>query len=130
MGIQKCSDLAKRSYKCAQTLFFITILASFFASILAAGELGEKLFEEWNKVITTILAALPGTAILINNSLRYEEKTKWFWKKVRISEKFLRKLRDSSSPDVEEISLQFSERMEELENEWPAMDSPAKQPKK
>ena len=88
------------------------------------------IINEYNKVVTAILALLPGTAILINNSLRYEEKTKWFWKKVRISEKLLRRLRDSSNPNIEEISSQFSEKMEELESEWPAMDSPAKQPKK
>lgn len=128
-AIHSSSALAKRTYFWAQLLFFITIISSFFASILAAGELGAQLFPNYNKLVTAVLAALPGTAILINNSLRYEEKTKWFWKKTRVAEKFLRQLRDSIDPDVERISIQFSEKMEELESEWPAMDSPVKQPK-
>ena len=94
----------------------------FFASIFAANEV--------DKLVSAILAAIPGASILINNSLRYEERTKWFWKKVRITEKLLRKIRDSDSSGCEEISDLYSEKMEELELEWPAMDSPAKQPKK
>jgi len=110
--------------------FLLTILASFFASVLAAGDLGVNLFGDYHKAVTAILAALPGTALLINNSFRFEERTKWFWKKVRVSEKLLRKLRDSSNPDLEAISSTFSEKMEELESDWPAMDSPVQQPKK
>lgn len=129
-AIKECSKLAKRSYLLAQTVFLVAILASFFASILAAGNLGEQLFGNYHKAITAILAVLPGTALLINNSFRFEERTKWFWRKARISEKFLRKLRDSSNPITEEISSTFSEKMEELENEWPTMDSPIQQPRK
>ena len=121
--IKSCSRFARRSYIWAQLFFLIAILSSFFASILAAGKADMP-------YLTALLAALPGTALLINNSFRFEERTKWFWKKVRISEKFFRKLRDSASPDIEEISATYSEKMEELETEWPAMDSPPQQPKK
>ncbi|GHC13648.1 hypothetical protein [Cerasicoccus arenae] len=130
-SINDCSRFAKRSYFWAQVLFLITILASFFASILAAGDLGKNLLgEECQKAVTALLAALPGTALLINNSFRFEERTKWFWKKVRVCEKLLRELRDSNNTDLEAVSSTYSEKMEELELEWPAMDSPAQQPKK
>ena len=128
--ISSCEKLAARSYVFAQLVFCSSVLGSFFATVFVSGELGAQYFDNHEKLITAILAALPATMILLNNSFRFEERTSWFWRKVRISQRYLRLIRDSKNPDLESISTEYSKKMEELESEWPAMAGSSAQPKK
>ncbi|WPK02941.1 hypothetical protein R6U79_12055 [Pseudomonas putida] len=121
---------ARRNYFLAHSIFIISVFGSFTASILASGELGKAfLGEQWNQVTTAFLAALPGLMLLLNNTLRFEERAKWQWRKVRLAERYYRQVRDTGQ-GVSELSMRFSEESEKLESEWPAFGSSPVQPSK
>ncbi len=122
-SIKNSSKWARRNYIYAHVIFILSVLGSFTASIFATTD-----FEY--KSITAILAALPGLMLLINNTLRFEERTKWFWRKARMSESYYRKLRDANNPKTDALSSKYSEESEKLEMEWPAFGSSPGQPKK
>jgi hypothetical protein len=58
--------------------------------------------------------------LVVNSTLRFEDRTKWFWKKARMTERYLRQLRDAEAPNRPQLSASFSEEAEKLEGEWPA----------
>lgn len=70
--LKQCAKWSRRNYTYAHVVFFLSILGSFAASVLAAAEYQAK-------DITAALAALPGLVLIINTTLRFEERTKWFW---------------------------------------------------
>lgn len=133
--VSDCSKLAKRHYLYAQFAFAISVLASFLSSILTG--IGTKdlsilvaVNEITVKAILTVLTAVPATVLLVNNTIRFEERTKWFWNKTRKTEKLLRELKYSPATDAARISTAFSTLSEELENQWPALGTSPAQPKK
>lgn len=118
--IEDCQRWARRNYIFAHTVFVVSVLGSFIAAVLASGELGKEwLGDSGNKAATAILAALPGLMLLLNNTLRFEDRTKWFWRKVR-----------DTGEGVSELSKSFSEESEKLEAEWLALGSSPGQPSK
>lgn len=128
--IRDCQRWARRNYILAHVVFVVSVLGSFIASILASGGLGGEWFEEpGSKVVTAILAALPGLMLLLNNTLRFEDRAKWFWRKIRLAERFYRQIRDLEK-DVSDLSKRFSEESEKLEADWPAFGSSPGQPVK
>ncbi len=133
--VSDCSKLAKRHYLYAQLAFAISVLASFLSSILTGigtADLSKLVGanELIVKAILTLLTAVPATVLLVNNTIRFEERTKWFWNKTRKTEKLLRELKYSANTDVTRISTAFSSLSEELENQWPALGASPAQPKK
>lgn len=109
--IKDNAQWAKRNYWYANSVFFLSILSSFFSSIAVALYPDSK--------ITIFAAALPGTILVVNNIFRFEERTKWFWKKVRLAELYYRIIRDSEQYNLTELSAKYSEEVLLLENEWP-----------
>lgn len=132
--IQHCTKWAKANYNWAQAIFILSVLSSFFAAILVG--VGPKVWtalhisETAGQIALAALTGMPASLLLINNTLRFEDKAKWSWKKCRKSERLYRRLRDESAVDVASISDEFSRISEELENEWPAFGSSPSQPKK
>jgi hypothetical protein len=129
-----CSKWARHNYNWAQVVFVLSVLSSFVAAILVG--VGPKdwtavgLSETGGRILLAVLTGLPASFLLINNTLRFEERAKWCWKKCRKCENLLRKLRDDPSSDIPAISAEFSTVSEELENEWPAFGATPSQPKK
>jgi len=122
---------ARRNYVYAHAIFVMSVLGSFLASVLAAGDLGKMLLgDSGNKIATALLAAIPAFMLLVNNTLRFEERTKWFWRKVRLAERYYRKLRDHAELDVGSLSDSYSSEAEALEMEWPAFGASPGQPTK
>jgi hypothetical protein len=132
--IDHCQVWARRNYNYAHLLFGVTVMSSFVAAILTGSNakdwssigLGETGF----RILLTALTALPAALLLINNTLRFEERSKWFWRKCRKLQRLLRMMRDSANPNSENVSVIFSDISEDLENEWPAFGSSPSQPKK
>ncbi|MCW5580715.1 MAG: hypothetical protein KIS72_05200 [Luteimonas sp.] len=120
--VRESTRLAKRNYVYAHATFLLSVGGSFVASILAASDYGNA------KVIAAV-AALPGLALLVNNTLRFEERTKWLWRKARMAEKYLRKLRHANDPALDAMSSEYDIEAEKLESEWPAFGSSPAQPK-
>ncbi|WP_421319939.1 hypothetical protein [Aeromonas veronii] len=121
--IKDCSKWARRNYLCAHIVFILSVLGSFAASVLAATDYK-------NGAVTAAFAALPGLMLLINNTLRFEERTKWFWRKLRLTENYYRRTRDADDPKTETLSSKYSDESEKLEMDWPAFGSSPGQPKK
>ena len=128
--IEFCTKWARRNYWWAHLVFAISVLASFLSTVLVAGDLPEELFRKpWDRVIAATLAALPAVMLLVNNTLRFEERTKWFWKKTPAAERFLRRLGGVVDTERTKLSEEYSAFAEALENEWPAFGSSPAQPK-
>ena len=132
--IENCQVWARRNYCYAHLVFGFTVMASFCSAILVGSDakdwpeiwLGERGF----RILLTTLTALPAALLLINNTLRFEERSKWFWRKCRKLQRLLRRIRDSKNPDPAEIGEELSILSEEMESEWPAFGSSPSQPKK
>ena len=122
-AIEECSALAKRNYVYAHLVFIVSVVGSFGATVLVASGLEYKL-------AAAIMAALPGLALLVNNTLRFEERTRWFWRKARMAEGYHRAIRDAGDPQAGPLSRQYSEVCRQLEAEWPAFGSVPGQPTK
>ena len=117
-----CARLARRNYVWAHLVFAVAVIASFAASILAASQAASP-------ALVAAVAALPALALMVNNTLRFEERTRWLWRKARMAEKYLRRLRDARDPLRDALSAEFSSEAEQLESEWPAFGSSPVQPK-
>lgn len=129
--IEDCTRWARRNYVYAHAVFVTSVLGSFAASVLASGELGKAwLGDDGNRVATAVFAALPGVMLLLNNALRFEERTRWFWRKVRLAERYYRQLRDRTDPTTSSLSKAYGEDCEKLEAEWPAFGATPGQPAK
>lgn len=121
--IKESKRLAKWNFAYAHIVFALSVLGSFIATVLASNSYQYP-------AVTAICAALPGLMLLINNTLRFEERTKWFWRKARMAEGYFRKLRDRVDPKTDALSSQYSEESEKLEADWPAFGSSPGQPQK
>jgi len=132
--VDHCTRWARTNYNWAQIIFILSVLSSFFAAILVG--VGAKdwtalgLSETGGRIALAMLTGMPASLLLINNTMRFEDKAKWCWKKCRKAERLFRRLRDEPAPDVATISAEFSSISEELENEWPAFGASPSQPKK
>lgn len=129
-----CQKWARRNYNYAHLVFGLTVMGSFISAILVGINTKDwsaiGLSETGGRILLTALTAMPATLLLINNTLRFEERSKWFWRKCRRIQRYLRELRDSPQPIAAEISKRLSDISEELEAEWPAFGSSPSQPKK
>jgi hypothetical protein len=129
--ISEGTKWARRNYVYAHAVFVLSVLSSFLASVMAAGDLGKMVLgPDGNQVATALLAAIPAFMLLINNTLRFEERTKWFWRKVRLAERHYRKLRDHPESNIASLSDSYSAEAESLELEWPAFGASPGQPTK
>lgn len=132
--VDHCEKWARRNYNYAHLVFGFIVMASFISAILVGINTNDwtaiGLTETGGRILLTALTAMPAALLLINNTLRFEERSKWFWRKCRKIQRLLRVLRDSAQPSPEEVSRSLSDISEELEAEWPAFGSSPSQPKK
>ena len=132
--VDHCTKWAKSNYNWAQVIFILSVLSSFLAAILVG--VGAKdwsalgIGETGGRIALALLTGMPASLLLINTTMRFEDKAKWCWKKCRKSEMLFRRLRDDPATDVAQVSKEFSTMSEELESEWPAFGASPSQPKK
>jgi hypothetical protein len=121
--IAECRRLAQRNYIAAYFIFASALTATALATFVSASELPP--------VFRAFVTALPGLLILAHNTLRFQQKARWYWMKVRGLEALLNKLQLEGA-SVPEVSKEFSELNLLLENDWPAFEplptEPPKQP--
>ena len=100
---------------CAQLFIWLTILASFLTAILAAAD-------EAPAWLIAILAAVPGTAIVVEKSFSFSKRARWHWEMVAALEELQRKLKYQNS-SVKEIARQLSSYRSLMEISFPALNT-------
>jgi hypothetical protein len=74
---------AKHNFNWAQIIFALSVLSSFTAALLVG--VGAKdwtaigLSELQGRILLAALTGMPASFLLINNTMRFVERAKWFW---------------------------------------------------
>lgn len=101
----------KRNFLLAQLFMWISILASFFSAIaIASGKV------DW--LVTTILAAMPGTAMVIERSFSFAKRTRWNWEMIVGLEALHNRL-VFEGVSIEEVSREYSLFRKSMEAKYP-----------
>lgn len=107
---RQCERKGKQNYVALYVLYLLSILASAVATILVAiGKSGPML---------AAITALPGIAIVANNSLKLQERSAWQYEKALRVTSLFRQLRDGRSPrDV--VSTKLDNLEKDMGKTWP-----------
>jgi hypothetical protein len=106
-------------FVCAHIQFWIAILASFAAGILAAIDLPDK----WGyKVLKIAVPAVPGFIILTEKTFNFVRRSSWHALYVVRLTALHRAMRDLGAP-VADVSRSLCELEEEMENRWPQLSA-------
>jgi hypothetical protein len=81
--------------------YVLTILAA-FASIAASLVLSLKFGPEW---LSAVLAAVPAGALIVQNAVNFEDRSRWQWDKSYRTKDLLFQLRDGR--DRKEIRVEY-----------------------
>ena len=122
--IDGCRRLARQNYYAAYTLFVLALVATVAATFISASE-----SPPWLRAFVT---AIPGIVVLIHGTLKFQQKSRWYWNRVRKFEALVRKVRFEGG-DLAEVSREFSSISQKLEDDWPTFEplpvQPASPPK-
>lgn len=113
--IKGCAKRNRRNYYTAFGLLILAVLASAGTAIAVA-------IDQMPKSLVAALAAAPGIFILINTTFRFEERSRWYWRKRTRLEVLLRRYNFESMPAAE-VSRCWNEIDEEMFHEWPGFGS-------
>jgi|SRR6266853_1237889 len=109
----------KRNYIFAYTLYCAAGLSSAIATIWTAALAASKTSPNlW----TAILAAVPGLAVVLNETLKPEQKGRWCYEKRVAVNAMLRSSKYAGKPDSE-IVVEWNELEIKMEQEWPRFGS-------
>jgi len=116
----------KRNYLFAYTLYGAAGLSSGIATIWTAALAASKTSPNlW----TAILAAVPALAVVLNETLKPEQKGRWCYEKRAALEAMLRASRYAGSPDAG-IVVEWNALEIKMEQEWPRFGSAPSKPTK
>jgi hypothetical protein len=123
-GLEYAAMWARRNYFYAHLTFGLVVIASFGSAVIIATDLSVQY-----KWIPTLVAALPGVAVLINSTLKFEQRALWFYRRKVKCESLLYALRFEDVPEAE-ISKRWSEFCVKSEDDWPGFGELPGQPSK
>jgi len=101
----------KGNFLLAQSFTWIAILASFASAIIVASG-------ECSKFWGTLLAALPGTTMVIEKSFSFAKRTRWNWEMIVGLEELHNQLMFEDIP-VEQVSKSLSGFRKTMEAKYP-----------
>lgn len=113
--ITSCAKRNRRNYFTAFALLILSVFSSAATAIAVA-------IDELPKSFVSALAATPGIFILINSTFRFEERSRWYWKKRNRLEILLRRHKFEGLPEAK-VSERWNEIDEEMFHEWPGFGS-------
>lgn len=114
--IKRTARWGRRNFVFAHIVFFTAIISSFVASIMIMGnDINSRIW----LYITAGISALSGTVLTIGSTFRFDERARWFWNKNRLLQSYYRRLRYDENCDVVALTNEYSQKMEEMEKEWP-----------
>lgn len=112
--IQGCRRLARRNYKAAYLLYSAALISSVAATALSFTDTGSPL-------LRGCLSAFPGIAVLVNGSLKLQQKSRWYWDRIRRLQTLERQLKFEGKA-APEVSAAFSLINVEMERTWPTLE--------
>lgn len=101
---------ARFNHHCAFWVLALSIGASFAAAVLVAIEV--------NRYAVVAVSALPGTMLVLNSTLRFDQKAQWHARKAYLIDAILRAVRFEELP-VAEASRRLSEVQQQAESTYP-----------
>lgn len=113
--IKGCAKRNRRNYFAAFALLVLSVLASAATAIAVA-------IDELPKSLIAALAASPGIFILINSTFRFEERSRWYWRK-RTRLEVLCRRHKFEAMSAADVSRCWNEIDEEMFHEWPGFGS-------
>ena len=102
----------RRNFSVAATLFFIAVVSSGVAAVLAS--LGEATVP---RVVTAVVAALPALIISLNSTLRFDHRHRWHMEREVALKGLLSRLRWEGAPESE-ISSEYRAMDQRLKEQW------------
>lgn len=108
--IARSRKLARRNYLAAYVLFVISIGATVVAALVSASDA--------DPAVRAALTTIPGAAVLINSTLKLQEKARWYWRRVKRIEAFVRRSKLANA-SVESLSEEYSAFTLQMEDVWP-----------
>jgi alpha-beta hydrolase superfamily lysophospholipase len=117
--IDGCRRLARKNYYAAYALFVLALGGTVAATFISASD-----SRPWIRALVT---AVPGFVVLIHGTLKFQQKSRWYWNRVRKFEALVRKAKFEGVGLVE-LSREFSSSSQKLEEEWPTFEPLPTQP--
>ncbi|MCE4073569.1 MULTISPECIES: hypothetical protein [Pseudomonas] len=109
--VKGCAKRNRRNYYAAFFLLAASVLFSVGTAIAVA-------VDSLPKAVVASLASIPGVFILINTTFRFEERSRWYWRKRTKLESILRRLKFEGL-EVAEASKLWNQIDESMFEEWP-----------
>lgn len=105
---------ARRNYWAAYSVYVAALLATVGATFVTASEY----FEPLERAFVT---ALPGLIVLVSSTLQFQQKSHWYWMRVRRFEALANKALFEGAK-LEDISREFGELKIRMEDDWPGFE--------
>ncbi len=106
---------ARLDFSLAQLFLWLAILASFVSAALAAADTIPKLW-------LALLAAIPGTVIVVDKSFSFAKRARWHWEMSSRLERLLLKLQFEGK-SVAEVAAEYGDLRVEMEDKFPGMSA-------
>lgn len=113
--INSCAKRNRRNYYTAFGLLVLAVIASAATAIAVA-------MDEMPKALVAALAATPGIFVLVNTTFRFEERSRWYWRKRTRLEVLCRRYRYEGMSEAN-VSQAWNKIDEDMFNEWPGFGS-------
>ena len=115
---------ARRNYLYAHLTFGLIVIASFGSAVIVATDIPAQY-----KWIPSLIATLPGIAVLVNSTLKFEQRARWFYRQEVQCQRLLYALQFENAQEAE-ISKSWSESCLKYEEDWPGFGEIPGQPGK
>ncbi|WP_152971620.1 hypothetical protein [Xanthomonas arboricola] len=111
--IRGCAKRNRRNYYAASFLLTMAVGTSALTAIAVA-------LDQMPKSVIAALASLPGIFVLVNTTFRFEERSRWYWRKRTRLEVVCRQHKFQGL-SKEDASKKWNEIDEEMFGEWPGL---------
>jgi hypothetical protein len=102
---------ARNNYYLAYACFVVALLTTGLGVIF-------NTIDASNAFLRGLFTAIPGVVVTFGSTLKFQEKSRWYWHRIRCLEAMVRRLKFGDEDPVP-ISREFSELNLKLEESWP-----------
>ena len=117
-SIDAARRYARRNYFFGYIVATVTVVSSIAAGLTVS-------FADVPREVTAALAALPAAMVASATVFRFEQKSAWFWRKLKKLEALLRSVR-YEGVDLITASKALSQIETDMEQEWVSFGTPGK----